>query len=261
MKKIIQTALVFVSINLYANTNSPLTINVSIENKQTYPYYMGEGDKLNPKNPGLAIDALKSIEKKLNIKFNFKRESSLRGQKKLQYNKTDMLLFASYKKERETLGVYPTKKNGDIDTDKRTMNLSYFLYTLKDSDLNWDGKNFINLKGKIGATKGYSVVKLLKDKGVEVSENNSNLGDPKKLIVKRIQGFANQGSKIDPYLKNNPQIAKKIKKIEIPLKTKPYFILFSYKFYKQNKELSNKIWEELKQLDTLDKFKKFRDKY
>jgi hypothetical protein len=103
MKKIIQTALVFVSINLYANTNSPLTINVSIENKQTYPYYMGEGDKLNPKNPGLAIDALKSIEKKLNIKFNFKRESSLRGQKKLQYNKTDMLLFASYKKRERNI--------------------------------------------------------------------------------------------------------------------------------------------------------------
>jgi len=143
----------------------------------------------------------------------------------------------------------------------RSMKLAYSLYTLKDSLLSWDGKNFINLNGKIGATKGYSIVKFLQERGVEVSENNSNLGDPKKLFAKRIQGFANQESKIDPFLKDNPQYAAKIKKIKTPLKSKAYYMIFSHKFYEKNSKLANLIWEELKNLDTQEKFKSIRDKY
>jgi polar amino acid transport system substrate-binding protein len=246
---------------LFGNENKIISIDVSYEDKQTYPYCMGIGKDIDVDKPGLTIEAMKNIENKLNVKFNFKRESGTRGQKKLQYNKTDMLLFASYKKERESLGVYPKKDNGEIDTDKRAMNLSYMLYTLKDSKLDWDGKKFINLTGKIGATKGYSIVEFLKANKVDVSENPSNLGDPKKLLIGRIEGFANQESKIDPYLKENPTLAKKIKKIEIPLKTKPYYILFSKQFYNTHTELSHKIWDELKQMDTMSKFTHIKDKY
>ena len=204
---------------------------------------------------------MKTLEKELNIKFNFNRDSGVRGQKKLQFNKTDMLLFVSYKASRKKTGVYPTNKDGSINTNKRTMNLAYCLYVLKDSNLNWDGNNFLNLNGKIGATKGYSIVSFLEKRGVKVSQNSSNLGDPKKLIAKRIQGFANQESKIDPFLKNNPDIASKIKKIKIPLKTKPYYILFSHEFYKKNKELSNKLWDKLKQIDRSKNFANIKAKY
>jgi len=244
------------SISLFAN--SPTIINVSYENKATYPYYIGTSSKINFDKPGLAIEAMQSIEQKLNIKFKFKREPGIRGQKKLQYNKTDILLFASYKKSREKIGVYPKTKDGKIDTSKKAMELSYSLYTLKDSDLNWDGKKFINLTGKIGATKGYSIIKFLKKRDVDVSENTSNFGDPKKLIINRIQGFVNQDCKIDPFLKENPKLSKKIKKIYPPLKSKPYYMLFSHKFYNEHTDLVNKIWDELK---NLDKFTEIKKKY
>jgi polar amino acid transport system substrate-binding protein len=243
---------------LFAVETNPVVINVSYEDKATYPYYLGEGKKIDFSHPGVAIEAMQSVQKKLNIKFNFIREPGVRGQKRLQYNKTDMLLFASYKKSREKLGVFPKTKDGNVDTSKKAMELSYFLYTLKDSNLSWNGKKFINLNGKIGTTKGYSIVKFLKQRGVSVSENKSNLGDPKKLIAHRIVGFANQDCKIDPYLKADPKLASKIKKIYPPLKSKPYYMLFSHKFYEAHKKLVNKIWEELK---NIDKFKDIRKKY
>ncbi len=236
-------------------------INVSYENKATYPYYLGDSEHIDLKKPGIAIEAMQGIEKKLNIKFNFERKTSVRGQKELEYNKVDMLLFASYKKSREGMGVYPKNSDGSINTAKKAMNLSYVLYRLKNSTLDWDGKKFINLTGKIGATKGYSIVKFLQKRDVDVSENYSNTGDVKKLIAKRIQGIANQESKIDIYLKNNPKLAQKIEKCKIPLKTKPYYMLFSFKFYKENEKLANKIWDELKNLDSDEKFKSLREKY
>ena len=178
-----------------------------------------------------------------------------------QENNIDMLLVASYKKDREVLGIYPTTNSGDIDVTKATMLQSYFLYVLKDSKLNWDGKSFINLEGKIGATKGYSIVNFLKDKEVSVSENSSNIGDVRKLIAKRIQGFVNQESKIDRYLKSNPQYSKKIKKITLPILVKPYYILFSKEFYNKNSELANMIWNEMKYHDTNNKFEKLHKRY
>lgn len=257
MKWIVLFYMLFVNI-LYSN---PLVIDVSYEDKATYPYYLGEGTNIDFNKPGLIIEAIISLEKKLNVKFNFKREVSKRGQKKLEYNKIDMLLFASFEEGRRSIGVYPFLSDGSIDTQRRTMSLSYHLYTLKDSALDWDGHNFLNLTGEIGATKGYSIVEFLQNKNVKVSENSSNLGDPQKLIQKRIQGFVNQDSKIDPYLKQNPKLAKYIKKIKIPIKTKPYYILFSHKFYQEHQDLANKIWDELQQIDRAPQFKSIKDKY
>lgn len=257
MKWIVLYYILFVNI-LYSN---PLVIDVSYEDKATYPYYLGEGANIDFNKPGLIIEAIISLEKKLNVKFNFKREVSKRGQKKLEYNKIDMLLFASFEEGRRSIGVYPFLSDGSIDTQRRTMSLSYHLYTLKDSTLDWDGHNFLNLNGEIGATKGYSIVEFLQNKNVKVSENSSNLGDSQKLIQKRIQGFVNQDSKIDPYLKQNPELAKYIKKIKIPIKTKPYYILFSHKFYQEHQDLVNKIWDELQQIDSAPQFKSIKDKY
>ena len=238
---------------LFATTD----ILVSYENKATYPYYTKEGSK----NLGLAIDALKSIEKEFDLNFIFKREPGTRGQNKLKYDKVDLLLFASYKKAREEIGVYPKTADGKVDTDKRSMNLSYMLYKLKGSSLDWDGEKFINLTGSIGATRGYSIVKVLKKLGVKVKENNLNNTDILKLIKGRIQGVVNQSSKIDLYLSENPKLASQVEKVKTPVKTKPYYMLFSKGFYKNNPKLTNKIWESLKHLDSNPKFKSFRDKY
>ncbi|RXJ66468.1 hypothetical protein CRV08_12680 [Halarcobacter ebronensis] len=250
--------LLFLNINiLMAQT---ISINVICEDKQIYPYIL-EDTKIAKNSPGITIEILKSLEKELNVKFKFNRVQSLRAHKILHSNQADMLLFASYLKNREEIGVYPKNSLNELNNNLKAMDLSYVLYTLKDSNLNWDGKNFINLYGKIGATQGYSIVDFLKNNNVLVSENSSNLGDVRKLIAKRIQGFVNQESKIDPYLKKNPKYAEVIKKIEIPIVTKPYFIVFSHKFYKKNSALADKIWALLADHKNNPKYKSIIKKY
>jgi len=249
MKKLL---LFLYAISLYATTN----IVVSYENKATYPYYT----KPNSKQLGLAIDALKSIEKKLDVKFIFVREPGVRGLKKLAVNKVDLLLFASYNKDRDKIAVYP-KKNGVIDSSKKSMELGYYLYTLKDSNLSWNGKEFLNLNGKIGTTRGYSIIKFLRKLNIDISESNSNEIDILKLLKHRVVGVVNQSSKIDLYLKKHPEIALKIKKVYPAIQKKPYYIIVSKKFYKNHKKLAIQIWELMKNLDTNPNYKKLREKY
>lgn len=238
-----------------------LEINLSYEDKQTYPFVMGFDALIPDRLPGVTIEVLRAIESEIGVKFIFKREQGIRGQKSLETNRADMLLFASYAKEREAIGVYPMLKESKVDESRKAMDLSYMLYTHRDSNLSFDGENFINLDGAIGATKGYSIVAFLKAKGVEVQENTSNLGDPKKLLAGRIVGFANQDSKIDPYLKENPTLAKKIKKIPTPLQSKPYYILFSHKFYSEHKDIAQKIWDATANHIDNKKFRHIVDKY
>jgi len=66
MKKII----LFLLLVCLGYTDEIKTINVAYEDKATYPYTVGEGKEIDLKKPGLAIEAMKMIQKKLNIKFN-----------------------------------------------------------------------------------------------------------------------------------------------------------------------------------------------
>jgi len=251
---------VFFTTSSFANYENPTIINISINNKDSYPYCLGEGKDILSTNPGVAIEAMQSIEHKLNIKFNFIRDPWSRQKRKLQYNSTDMLFSASYKKSREKMGVYPRKKDGSIDQSRKIISAPYVLYKLKESPLNWDGEKFINLTGKIATQKGYSIVGFLNKKGVDVVENRSDT-DIKLLLSKRVEGVARHIDSFDKFFKLNPEIAKKIVKIPTPLVPKSYYLLASNKFYKNNSVLVNKIWNELKNINTSDKFKHIRAKY
>ena len=259
MKKLILLSL-FITTVLFANKGEPTIVNMVFNSKEDYPYCLGNGKDIQTTNPGIAIDAMRTIEKKLNIKFNFIRETWTRQQKKIQYNKVDMLFIASYKKSREKLGVFPRNSDGTVDDTKRTISSSYVIFKLKNSPLDWDGEKFINLTGKISTQKGYSIVSFLKEKGAEVIENNSDT-DIKKLLHGRVEGIAMHNNRYKMYFKDNPEISSKIIKLPIPLTTKPYYVLTSHKFYKNNQILVNKIWEELKDMDKLEKFKTIRERY
>jgi len=243
-----------------ASQVEPTVINISFKNKDNYPYVMGAGKSILALNPGVAIEAIRSIEKKLNIKFIISRDTWVRQKRKLQYNKVDLLFSASYKESRKNIGIYPTFENGSIDETKRILSSSYVVYKLKDSKLHWDGEKFTHLKGKIITQKGYSIVSFLKEKGVDVVENRTNT-DIEYLLAKRVEAVVRHSDTFDQYFKANPEIAKKIVKLPIPLTSKGYYILSSHEFYKNNSSLVNKIWDELNNMDKVTKFKYIRDKY
>lgn len=225
------------------------------EDKENHPFITGNGEKINKEKPGVSVEILKKIGEGLGLKIKFARMPWKRVLSSIESGSVDGLFEISFKEERMKLGMYPMKSEKP-DESKRIATIRYVLYTKKDSPVKWDGKNFSNLKRSIGAPSGYSIVDDLKNKNVKVETSPSTKNDMKKLLAGRIDGIAALEYAGDNIIKHDKELQKNIKKHEIPLAVKDYYLIFSHKFYKENKELAQKIWDEIetireKELDKL----------
>lgn len=225
----------------------PLIIDVTCENKQDFPYLTGNSTALHTERPGIAIELLKMIESELDVKFRFKRNPWKRCFFLIGNNDADALVYASYNADRKKYGIYPMKGK-NIDSGLSMLNITYALYTKKGSEIRWDGNYIYNITGSIGAPVGYSIVTDLLNKGYDVDESPETLIDFKKLMINRLAAVAALEMTADYYLRNNREFSENIVKLSPVLTEKPYFILFSNKFYRSNSEVAHKIWKRLAEL-------------
>lgn len=243
MKKIIKFFMMFVLItSLGYSYNRPKKIILSHEDKNAFPWVM----PITNGYEGLDIDFLNILSKKLNVDIEFKPLPWSRGLYEMKEGTIDGLFSASYNKDRENYGKYPTK-SGILD-DKRYIHTSgYSLYVLKDSQIEFDGKNFIGLKGKIGVQRNFSIIPDLLKFSVSIDDSNT---DPESLFMKlffsRVDAVAIQGERADEVLKKNSDLNSKIKKYETndyPFNLKKYYVMFSNEFYKKYPEFTELFWD------------------
>lgn len=222
------------------------TIHFACEDKPAVPMVLGSGEAVNATNPGVAFEVLDMIAQELHLKTKYSRFPWKRELKELQENTVDAVFFASFKEDRLEFAEYPMK-DGQIDIDKHFMTISYVLYTLKDSPLDWDGNRFIHLTGSIGVPSGYSIVDDLEKMGVPVDPSPHRENNFLKLIKERVQGVAAQEIFADAYLYFNPDIAQQVEKVLPPLQTKYYYLLLSKQFVKTYPELAQQIWDKIEE--------------
>jgi len=221
-------------------------ITLVYEVKPNPPFYLGK-KTINWNKPGITLEVLKSLEKKLNIKFKFDRLPWARGLEQLKNNLVDGIFHASFKAERLKIGAYPLS-NGKPDTSRKLMSQSYFLYKRKESPLTWDGITFGNLHGSIGAIIGYAIVGDLALINVEVEEVVSQWSNLRKLVLGRIEGVAGLESMNDIVIKAHPEEFMSIAKVYPPIMSKPYYLMLSHKFVRENPELAEAIWDGIRDI-------------
>lgn len=224
-------------------------LKVAWENYPQPPYYMGEGVKI-PALPGVAVEMVIMLEEYIDgLKVVPKRFPWKRCLRALELNRVDGIFNASYKKKRLQFGYYPTTDgtlNGPVNTSCRITTIQYCLYVKKDSTISWDGNKFSNLKGAVGAPSGYSIVNDLEKLGVSVDVSPHTRYDFLKLLKNRIVAVAAQDITGDALLNSYPVEFNDIKKLDPPLKTKPYYLMLSKQFVSKHPKLSQKIWETIK---------------
>ena len=220
------------------------TIIFTAEDVPLFPNLMGKGPKTLSTNPGMAVEAIRLLEKKLNIKIVIKRKPWKRALTDLESNKTQGVFLSSYKEKRKKFGQYP-EKNGKVDPSRRFTASSYALYKLKGSTVNFDGTNFTGITGKVGAPMGYSIVDDLRKKGLKVDEGKNSLLDFKKLSLGRLSAVAAQVSHGDFYLSENSDLNSKIERVKTLITTKPYYFMLSHQFIAKNPALAEKIFDTL----------------
>lgn len=226
---------------LYGGTKE---IIIAYENKEQPPYYMGNSGEVLPK-PGVAVEMVKLLEKEIpGLKITLIRLPWPRCLSELKKNEVQGIFNASFKTERLKIGAYP-KKDGEVDPGRRITTITYSLYKLKTSSIKWDGKRFYNVKGPIGAPRGYSIVKDLEKKGITVDEANSTLANLIKITSRRIEAAALQEVTADSIIESNQAEFSDIVKISVPLAEKPYYLMLSLQFVAENPELAEEIWSAI----------------
>lgn len=235
---------------------NPSKIIVALNEKPSFPNRGMKGTE-NLKNPGVAFETLKMIEKQIGIPFNFVRLPYKRCLYDLENGKVDAVMTGSYKEEREKHGVYPMK-NGKPDLSRKVYDSAYYLYVLNDSKVMWDGKKFYNLSGTVGAELGFSIIEDLQKSGIIVRTAPNAEANFELLLNRRLAGVVAHETTGQRFIYKYP----KIKQLEPSLDSKPYFLLISHQFYTLYPELSEKIWNAISRLrEETSEWRELKKKY
>ncbi|MDE1463685.1 substrate-binding periplasmic protein [Spartinivicinus poritis] len=218
---------------------SSTTIHLTYNIEPNPPFNMG--DHLAD-NPGITIEMIQAVGYQLKINFQFEKMPWKRCLYSVQQNIMDGTIDASFKKERMKVGVYPMT-DGEIDTSKRNSTQSYSIFTTQASAI----KSVEDLLNKyIGVTRGYSIISDLENRGIKnIIETNGSLVSLRMLKRKRIHAIVDLEANIQSQLHTYPNEFQDIRMITPPVQSKNYYLLFSHKFYRENKALAHKIWDEI----------------
>ena len=225
-------------------------IIIAYEDKEQPPYYLGVGDVIPKDYPGIAVEMILSIEQYLEpLKITLVRLPWSRCLLYLKEGKVDGIFNASFNAERLLYGWYPTENglhSGTIDSSKRITNISYSLYKLKDSTIDWDGSHFQNLgDSELGAPLGYSIVNDLIKMKIGIYQFQSTKNGFEMLMRRRIPGIVVQDVTGDSILLQNYDRFMSIEKDVPEVISKDYYLMLSNLFVRENSDLAQKIWETL----------------
>ena len=223
-------------------------------------YINGGGTTFNEEKPGIEIELYQMVGQKLGLTIVFKRYPWNRCLELIQKNKVDGVFPASFKEERMKIGVYPMSA-GKIDPSKKSRDNAYFLYKLRSDPITWNGQNFINNIGSIGAPFGWAIVDDLKKKNISVIELPINTNTVNLLIHKRLQGFVCLETVFDSYIHNNFKEFSNIVKVTPPIWEKPYYLMLSHQFVVGNLKSAETIWNTIRDIKKSNGFKNLIKKY
>ncbi|WP_135077028.1 transporter substrate-binding domain-containing protein [Terasakiella sp. SH-1] len=244
--------LLFIALTLnlsVSHAEKPTKIIIGYEPIENPPYYLGTGHQVPQENPGLTVELLKQVANQQNVTLEFLRLPWKRAIASLTDNSINGLFDASFQKKRTKFARYPSLPDHSVDTSKALMVQRYVLYVKKGTNhFTWTGKSFDFHSGQknIGIKLGYSIASDLKAHQATIEETHNSEKNIKKLLSDRIIAYAELEGMGDRYLATHPQYAQLIEKLEPPVRTKPYYLVFSHEFYKQYPQFCEAYWENIR---------------
>ncbi|XOV80465.1 MAG: substrate-binding periplasmic protein [Aestuariibacter sp.] len=225
-----------------------IKVNFYYEEQELKPYYMGTGSVPPEDKPGIFIELLKQVDHNLKvISIQFHRRPWKRCLHKLKTNQADAII-ASFKQERDTIGVYP-KKNQQVDKSQALSNARYCLFTHTESPLYWTGKAFRNTTDKpLAVPQGYSVLSFLRSHSIPVVTTNSTTSALDLLLKDKAEGIVTFCETGQLLLQYQYPSAENIYAQLPALQERTAYLVFSEKFYQDYPQLAHRIWKEIKQV-------------
>jgi polar amino acid transport system substrate-binding protein len=229
-------------------------------NKENHPRILGSGASIDWSKPGITVELLKIVENRVGVKFQFDRAPWKRCLYMVENGLADATFHASYKAARAEFGVYPAKNEG-LDPTRVIYKNAYVFYALKGSGVLWDGKALSHVSHPVGTQLSFAVADDLRKMGYEVAEEGSVTTNLDKLAAGRISAYADLESIVDSTLSKNKSTYSMIEKLHPPMKEKTYYLLISKTFAKAHPELTERIWDAIRDVQQTDAYREMVKKY
>ena len=164
----------------------------------------------------------------------------------VQAGDRDGAIGASYLPEREAIGAFPMDGQGKPDPAKRISIEGYYLYTLKDSDIDWNGQALSHGQGPIAVKINASITAKLKSLNIPVIEVNSGWDALFEMVISHhAQATAMLSDRGDRILIQNKELSDQIRKIPIALDEKPYYVMLSHQLRATDTSFTDEVWKTI----------------
>ncbi|WP_432454484.1 substrate-binding periplasmic protein [Agarivorans sp. QJM3NY_29] len=194
--------------------------------------------------PGYRAELLLQAGERCGVEIKFLLVPWKRALLLVEYGGADAAYSSSYKSERAVYGAYPMK-DGLPDPERAVRGYFYQLFTLKQSDLKWDGEKISGPRTRIAVERGSAGIDIVKRLGLKPLEFNDEQQMLDMLVAKRVDGVVAIGGNVQSVIAFAPLLARQIKILQPALKSKLGYLMFSKNFYFEHTALTECIWNAI----------------
>jgi polar amino acid transport system substrate-binding protein len=245
---------------MVSNGSAEPIFRIVYNNKGAPPRIMGDGTAIDWLKPGVSLELLKMVEARVGVPFQFKRMPWKRCLYMVEHGAADATFHASYKPDRAKYGVYPASQ-GALDSTRSIYRSAYVLYAKKGSVVSWDGQMIGNVSRPIGTQLSFAVADDLRKMGYAVEEEAGVITNLNKLTAGRISLYADLELIVDNTLRQYHPRYETVEKLDPPLSEKVYYLLISKTFVRTHAQLTERIWDAIRDVKKTDAYKKMLSKY
>jgi polar amino acid transport system substrate-binding protein len=246
----------FAAAPLFAET----LFRVAYPDKENPPRIVGDGISVNSQTPGITVELLRMVGKATGVTVEFKRAPWSRCLYMLEHGLTDAIFHASYSEERAEFGVYPMN-DGKPDSDRAIYTNRYVLYSKKGEGVSWDGQTISNASYPIGTQINYAISDNLREMGYIVEEERGIRPNFDKLSAGRISAYAEIETIAEGYLDKYRTQYQDVEKLLPPLREKDYYLLVSRRFNQQHPDLTEAIFDAVRDVQSEYEYEILLNKY
>lgn len=222
-------------------------ITVCREDQTDFPWLRTDGT-------GYVYVLLDHVSKKLGLQINIVTRPWKRCLFELEHDMVDAVTDASFTIERQKIGAYPMRGD-EPDASKRLFNSSYSLFRKIGSKVDWDGKAFAPSDVVVAAQTSFSIVKQLEQMGVRVDDSSKSAeAILLRLVHNEVALAALQTQEGSLLVSTHLDFRSSVERLPTPFGEKPYFLIFSKRFYKSSQGLANSIWDTIAQVRESQEF-------
>lgn len=233
---------------------------LGFETEHNPPRALGHGTIVAGERPGTTLELLRLVGKRLGITFQYRRMPWKRMLYLMEIDELDGIFHASFKEQRLKIGVYPLRGD-EPDPERSLFTQSYVFYVLKNAPIDWDGVRLRGITKPVAAIDGYSVIDELKRMGLPVEPGKSGPSDLEKLLEGRVAAVAGLESMTDSHIEQSPAQFAKVVKLSPPIVNKPYYLMFSHRFYRENRGLAEAIWDAIPVVVRTHEYQRIQESY